>query len=1342
MSAPVAVLLPVRIETAFDPHPAGCRLRVVVIPDAPWVDKHDETVQPEELDALDAAWNAANGDFLTAVGELAFERLALSYGGARAAWLARSFPAVAVGGGYAVDRSGAVLREVARANAIRDLPREIELWATLASSPTTRVLLATLRPSGKALRIELGTATASDDADEELFRPSWEAAKNAGLAADLELADVGLDPADIGVLYAIGLGEANPANLFGAHRNAGLLGILSTGMPTNTVAGAPAADMAREPASWRRTLGAAPLTGEEAQLSRTLTGKVDAVGPLPAPERSTADEPLPPTPRPVLNHHERNGIMMRVLWPAFWSANLKDIWGLDAADPDVVHRLGRWAERFLNPEGPLPPIRIGNQPYGVLPVTSLRRWDRTGDPYDVERPLVDHLLKVIPFWAKRAEANGSIVDADTDKVLELLGRTPVTSHLMQTLHVPLQVVQLGLGSAVDVAKIEDWWKKQAEMPRDLRGGEPNRTFVQFLEQMDIDLPLVEPTKPQQDAEWLHTRGRSLFARALHWYAKTFRPKLDPTVFRLLRGEQPRSLLFRLIVHASVVAVSEIRRTTNGLRGPVATTEPRLSIRFGEGATPGELVPAPVGEIFDELWRYLHALADEDPRILERTFLATVDAASHRVDTWATGIAWRRMSEATYQDARRIVGLYGWVDSPFRGERGPTPCGLVLAPSAAQARTAVILRDKAVYDPAPAAGALPGTRRWDLTLDSARVRLADFIASQVRIGAHLGEVLGREVERICATKKSIDVLRDRYRLHSANRGRRVCDGQQIIARTPAQLMAETGIVLTPQMQSALEELRSAVDAYGDLLVADAVFDVVSGRGETAQASMDAAAGLELPPQLDVIRTPRQGRAVTSVLLAALPVGEAAAGGGSPVALAESSFAAQVLARFPAPSQWEWTREDRVTNAAGAIEVKTQNVTLHHLGLERLDALVLEPEQLAGLIVAHTHSAHDLQPSIRTSGSGPKLHAQMRRLMATFQGRPTLASDLGRENDESRADAAAAADAMRADDEAVRVELWARYSAVYLAASNLKADLDAALAGDELAMQTALREAIRWGIAPTAPGASDDPIERLRERTQKASDILVARLKRAPSNAAAPGALSAQQIASALSELATGGGRLPIFSRVRVEKISRTPLTQDAFEPMPLAGNAGAGRNALDRSWLQTLAAVRPSAARIESYQFEAVLSASPALRAWSNRPGDLWQQNPPPAEGRCALIVAYAPAGTLSVAGPTEVALVTLDAWSEIIPSQRHAVTSAFGFNAPTSRAPQSILVAVTPVDGTDLDTAALLDIVEETRGLAHGRMATPLDLRPLAAALPLTLVPTFYSDIAGLELAAWERTLT
>jgi hypothetical protein len=66
--------------------------------------------------------------------------------------------------------------------------------------------------------------------------------------------------------------------------------------------------------------------------------------------------------------------------------------------------------------------------------------------------------------------------------------------------------------------------------------------------------------------------------------------------------------------------------------------------------------------------------------------------------------------------------------------------------------------------------------------------------------------------------------------------------------------------------------------------------------------------------------------------------------------------------------------------------------------------------------------------------------------------------------------------------------------------------------------------------------------------------------------------------------------------------------------------------------------------------------------------------------------------------------------------------STFGFNAPKSRAPQAILLAVPPDPLQRLTNGGLVDVVLETRELAHARAARPGDRNGLPYATPEPLV--------------------
>ena len=62
---------------------------------------------------------------------------------------------------------------------------------------------------------------------------------------------------------------------------------------------------------------------------------------------------------------------------------------------------------------------------------------------------------------------------------------------------------------------------------------------------------------------------------------------------------------------------------------------------------------------------------------------------------------------------------------------------------------------------------------------------------------------------------------------------------------------------PEHGEKLDDLPRCVDTYADLLVADAVHDVVDGRPRAAAEALEAAAGLGAPPEMRVLRTRREG-----------------------------------------------------------------------------------------------------------------------------------------------------------------------------------------------------------------------------------------------------------------------------------------------------------------------------------------------------------------------------------------------------------------------------------------------------------------------------------------------------
>ena len=406
MSVTVGVLLPLRIETRFAPG----LLRLRVVPDEPWFARHDPRVSAGELDAV--------GRYLDAPAateperEQAWRDLAAAVGGPRAAYLVRTQVATAADGTRSVvDVPADQLRVEPAFPRIEGFPRELHVWLARAGGAPAEVLTLTVDASRLLVDFPDPDAPA-----ERRWWEHWDEAVAAGLAGEMALPG---DPTDIDVLYVTGLGDGKPAALFADHRDAGRMGLLAPGEPTNTVDGAPAAPFGQDPLTWRRVL-LDPPTDTDRAVSAALTGDPSVLGTLPG-----TSEP----------HQRWNGAMVAGLWPALWGFAGQDVWAMAAGTDDAA----RWAPGALLPEGPFPTLRVGSQPYGLLPASVPERW--VAEPKDppVEAALAGPLAALREQYAAAAQAQGTVVGASTDELLDLLGRLPTSPLFRHRTAWPLEL---------------------------------------------------------------------------------------------------------------------------------------------------------------------------------------------------------------------------------------------------------------------------------------------------------------------------------------------------------------------------------------------------------------------------------------------------------------------------------------------------------------------------------------------------------------------------------------------------------------------------------------------------------------------------------------------------------------------------------------------------------------------------------------------------------------------------------------------------------------------------------------------------------------------------------------
>lgn len=922
----VALLLPLRLETRFDKRGTAWWLRLRIVPDEPWFDRRETAPSAAEVESLhrfaDTAGLPANEPARDA-----WRRLAAEHGTAHAWWLLRT-QLTWSGSAWQV-RQGPT-RDKPGFPSVVEFPARVEVW--LARGGGSPVRVADLPVKRDRLTLDL-----PEDPDQKRWWLSWPEAVDVGLATEFSL---GAQADDIDVLYVVGLGDGDPAKLLGAHVDAGRLALLGPGTATNTVDGGRTAEPDADQwwAAYLRGAGN-PGTGRAAEA---LTGRTTALPALPG-------EPAP-SPWPQL---------MAALWPALAGHALRDLGGFG----QQVYRLGDALTGGLAPEGPYPALRIGDQPYGVLPVTALAAWKPgPGEPKALA-DLAATLQAMRAAWTAAAQLRGTVVGADAARLADLIAQPPRSPGFAYRAFLPAELFSLALmfaGLAGNLDDLMHQWDTAATAPGvALRPDQPVRRYASRDFAHPLGIPLIQPPDGDPIAKLL---GRLVTAVA------------DPNVLASdekiaqALGCRPESLLLVLAIWSLRLAAAALGqpRSEQGTDGPIliepvaapATTASKLA-GYVTSLTPAQLAK---GEEFQQVLKAVAALADASAGDLARLLTGAVDTAAYRLDAWLTALPAQRLNRllpSATPGNRWRVGAYGWVDAPRPGQPGPTAGGLLHAPSESQAITAAILRDRALTDPEPG--------RWAMSVSSDKVRRAAALADQVRTGAHPREALGRAVERIVGDGVAVAALRRTFPLRSEQNGRRTCDGVAVLAADPATLE------LTAAAKAGLAKLREAVDVYGDLLVADAVYQLVEGRAATAGASLDAAAGLARPPSLDVLRTVREGRSITSTALWVLP--DKAAPSAiplfrprselSPATLADPSVAGWLIDQLGKPSGWRFTAHG--TDAS---------VTLEDLDLEPADALVLTEADLSRLVLRRLSAAAPV------GGDGIDRHRRGLRALATL------------------------------------------------------------------------------------------------------------------------------------------------------------------------------------------------------------------------------------------------------------------------------------------------------------------------------------------------------------------------
>jgi hypothetical protein len=447
------VLLPVRLETSFAVDGSSL-LHVRIFPDDLHIDGHDEELTSTES-ALGAAMWAAPADIL-AFGETApvplpgpdlpdgrrarWVSLVNMLGGPRAAWVAHATrPAQSAGGTTpatpATKPQAYVRPAVARALPDRWLVRAYaggavagQAWTSpvgvdlhmapdpqaTSSAGASATGTSTGAGAGTASTgtASTGTAATSPGAGttagagspapgtassglpsvdpEMLWMIDYPTAVSAGMAVDVPL-PAGTQSIDrvvaVGVRASTSPADAvtELASLLTAHRYTDGLGFLLPGSQTsNTPDARSALDRQADPDQlWQQEFGPPAGAGTAAAILAAALGLPAGIVDGSANSADTGDA--------------QAAAMQTALWSATWGYYLGELIDPAALRGVTVDSVRDHYRQFVRGRGTMPTLRLGRQPYGVLPLLPLGGWVSDGASATVDG-LARLLTRVRPLW--------------------------------------------------------------------------------------------------------------------------------------------------------------------------------------------------------------------------------------------------------------------------------------------------------------------------------------------------------------------------------------------------------------------------------------------------------------------------------------------------------------------------------------------------------------------------------------------------------------------------------------------------------------------------------------------------------------------------------------------------------------------------------------------------------------------------------------------------------------------------------------------------------------------------------------------------------------------------------
>lgn len=460
---------------------------------------------------------------------------------------------------------------------------------------------------------------------------------------------------------------------------------------------------------------------------------------------------------------------------------------------EEISRIESFFNKYVLGRGTIPAVRIGKQPYGIMPASVLPKLNlQASDP--VRNEIVTKVQELFGFWkeeSKKVKHIGNDAPVSTDDFLDILSLHPNSvsfqQRMLEDMGPKLNAVSSGLANDSILGNLNDWleesYLQSSGLAEKLKaaGLDPNTQrpdilYKVFTKAVLLNGPVVEPAfdgngQPIKEA-FSETEG--LKFNYIKWLATSD--------FDTIRNEtgvpyQKKPLLYLFLRHAIMLrhaeAAAMFEKTAfattstdikskyrdNQLIDSLDKSKTALLYRVDEKITGSKTLPLkdyitnklttdatmPVELVnLNNIRSALLSIAELPTAKLERTFVEHIDCCSYRIDAWINAlysvqIRKQRLQTGDTWSKGIYLGAFAYLED-LKPKEATGSEGYILAPSLSHASAAAILRNAQLT--------YQGNEKnpFNINISSDRVREATLLLDGIRRGLALNELLGYRFER--------------------------------------------------------------------------------------------------------------------------------------------------------------------------------------------------------------------------------------------------------------------------------------------------------------------------------------------------------------------------------------------------------------------------------------------------------------------------------------------------------------------------------------------------------------------------------------------------------------------